>query len=534
MWGNKMNKRFNVNGLCIPEEHYMVDISQRLAEIEKMVKIGEYFTINRGRQYGKTTTISLLKKRLSERYTVFSISFQGISDDDFESSTAFYRMFLGFLYDAIEFGQTKGISEDGKKILEQMSGDESGDIGVRKISNVISRLCKESDKPIVLIIDEVDQASNHKIFLSFLGVLREKYLQRKELPTFQSVILAGVYDIKNLKLKFRDETEHQYNSPWNIASDFNVEMSLDKAGIAGMLEDYECDHKTGMDVGYISELIYDYTSGYPYLVSRICKIIDEQLQQKVSEPKGYWSKEGVLEAVKVILSEQNSLFDDMRKKISDFPELRSMFYEILYNGKEYPYNYYQYATDLAKMFGYIVNNNGKVAISNRIFETWLYNLFLSEESLKSSLYSAGISDKNQFVLEGHLNMEKILERFIVHYTDLYGDKEDTFHENEGRKYFLFYLKPIINGIGNYYIEARTRDEKRTDVVIDYRGEQFVIEMKIWRGEEYNRRGEKQLIGYLDAYHLDKGYMLSFNFNKKKEVGMKEICVNGKTIIEAVV
>ena len=29
-------------------------------------------------------------------------------------------------------------------------------------------------------------------------------------------------------------------------------------------------------------------------------------------------------------------------------------------------------------------------------------------------------------------------------------------------------------------------------------------------------------------------MLSFNFNKKKEVGMKEICVNGKTIIEAVV
>lgn len=63
-----------------------------------------------------------------------------------------------------------------------------------------------SSKPIVLIIDEVDQASNQKMFLSFLSVLRENYLQRRELPTFRSVILAGLYDIKNLKLKLRDGT----------------------------------------------------------------------------------------------------------------------------------------------------------------------------------------------------------------------------------------------------------------------------------------------------------------------------------------
>lgn len=388
----KVGKRFNVSGLCIPEEHYMVDISQRLEEIEAMVESGEYFTINRGRQYGKTTTISLLKKKLAERYTVFSISFQGISDDEFQSSTSFYRMFLGFLSDAVEYGQTGDISEEGKMLLENVSGDESGEIGVRKFSNVISKICQASSKPIVLIIDEVDQASNQKMFLSFLGVLREKYMQRESRPTFRSVILAGVYDIKNLKLKMRDEAEHQYNSPWNIASDFNVDMSLSVSGIAGMLADYERDHETGMDIKSISNLIYDYTSGYPYLVSRICKIIDEYLPKKMPELSVYWTRNGVVEAVRIILSEQNSLFDDMRKKLSDFPELRTMFYEILYNGKEFPYNYYQYATDLAKMFGYITDHDGKIAISNRIFETWLYNLFVSEESLKNSIYSAGAAD----------------------------------------------------------------------------------------------------------------------------------------------
>ncbi|MBR6914204.1 MAG: hypothetical protein IKN34_10495 [Treponema sp.] len=34
-----------------------------------------------------------------------------------------------------------------------------------------------------------------------------------------------------------------------------------------------------------------------------------------------------------------------------------------------------------------------------------------------------------------------------------------------------------------------------DLVVDYNGERFVVEMKIWRGEEYNERGEKQLAEY---------------------------------------
>ncbi len=72
------------------------------------------------------------------------------------------------------------------------------------------------------------------------------------------------------------------------------------------------------------------------------------------------------------------------------------------------------------------------------------------------------------------------------------------------------------------------------MVVDYLGEQFIVEMKIWHGNEYNERGERQLAEYLDYFHLEKGYMLSFNFNKKKEIGVKELRVEGKTIIEAVV
>lgn len=70
--------------------------------------------------------------------------------------------------------------------------------------------------------------------------------------------------------------------------------------------------------------------------------------------------------------------------------------------------------------------------------------------------------------------------------------------------------------------------------MDYMGEQFIVELKIWHGNEYNERGEQQLVDYLDYYHKDKGYMISFNFNQKKEVGVKTIMVGDKTVVEAVV
>lgn len=133
-----------------------------------------------------------------------------------------------------------------------------------------------------------------------------------------------------------------------------------------------------------------------------------------------------------------------------------------------------------------------------------------------------------------MNMALVLEKFVSHFDDLYGDQGQTFYEEDGRRYFLLYLRPIINGSGNYYIEAQTRNRERTDVIIDYGGEQIVVELKVWRGNAYHERGEEQLLDYLEYYHLDRGYMLSFNFNQHKKIGVKEILLDDRVLVEAVV
>lgn len=164
----------------------------------------------------------------------------------------------------------------------------------------------------------------------------------------------------------------------------------------------------------------------------------------------------------------------------------------------------------------------------------LCDWFLSQEITESDLSKAGALEKSQFIRSGYLDMELVLRKFVEHFHDLYGDRPEVFLEEDGRRFFLLYLRPIINGAGNYYMEAQTRDQRRTDVIVDYNSEQFILEMKLWHGEEYNARGEKQLLEYLDYYHIQKGYMLSFNFNKNKQIGVKTIRVEGKTIVEAVV
>ena len=165
----------------------------------------------------------------------------------------------------------------------------------------------------------------------------------------------------------------------------------------------------------------------------------------------------------------------------------------------------------------------------------LYNLFFSDEELKSNVFSKeGALAKNRFVVDGRLNMRMILEGFINTYHEIYGSLKEKFKETDGREQFLLYLKPIINGTGNYYIEAQTRNQTRTDVIVDYLGEQFIIELKIWRGERYNSSGEKQICEYLHYFNLSVGYMLSYNFNKNKETGVKRVDVGNKILFEATV
>ena len=256
-------KVFNTTAVCIPSKHYMVDISKTVMEIKALVTDGKYFTINRARQYGKTTTLNALRKVLSQEYTVLSLDFQRLGRDVFETEAAFSQAMARIIVDLHEF-ENVPIPDDTLSALKKLNDSEPERVKMDDLFRVLKRWMKSSAKPIVLMIDEVDSATNNQVFLDFLGLLRDGYISRESdgSPAFLSVILAGVTDVRNLKRKIRDEDQHKVNSPWNIAADFDIDMSLSEEGIKGMLEEYERDHLTGMAAGKIARQIHEYTNGY--------------------------------------------------------------------------------------------------------------------------------------------------------------------------------------------------------------------------------------------------------------------------------
>ena len=117
-----MRKRFNTTGICYPDEYYMVNLDSRLHEITQLINRNEYFTINRARQYGKTIMINLPAEHLSDRYSVFFISFEGISDNVYAAETSFCRRICGLLSNALIYGEAGGVSESAAADCAKMAG----------------------------------------------------------------------------------------------------------------------------------------------------------------------------------------------------------------------------------------------------------------------------------------------------------------------------------------------------------------------------------------------------------------------------
>ena len=512
-------KRFRTTGVCNPNIQYMVDITDKIEQVKKLIEDNEYFVINRPRQYGKTTMLSALKRKLLNKYLVISISFEKFGDIAFSDEEIFCKKFLKNCARAIRL-----IDRNNSNKLFEYSKDVTD---LDTLSDYISEFIEECDREVILIIDEVDKSSDNQLFINFLGILREKYLRRidDEDVSFKSVILAGVYDIKNLKLKLRPDEEKKYNSLWNIAVPFNIDMSLSEKGIEKMLKEYKNDRNIRLNAKKSAEFIHFYTNGYPFLVSRICQIIDEDLN-------ALWNEENMIKAIKILLNEKNTLFDDLIKNIENNNDLKEYILDIIMNGARNTFNILNPIINLGVMFGYFKNEDNMVAISNRIFSQVLYNYFSS--LLENNDTMKKYNFKSDFICGNGLNVEKILIRFQQFMKEEYSSKNESFLETHGRMLFLSFLTPIINGIGFAFKEVQISEEKRLDVVITYNSNKYIIELKVWHGEEYHEKGLKQLVDYLNINNQNKGYLLVFNFNKNKEYKKEEVIVEGKEIFEVFV
>ena len=515
-------RRFNVTGTCVKEKHYMADISNKLDKIVELIEYGDYFTINRPRQYGKTTSLDLLYRRLHQEYVVISLSFEGVSKESYRNDKSFINM----LHKQIE--RKLGLTSDTflKALIDEMPYLEN----FNDLNSFITRFVETSDREVILIIDECDAASNNDIFITFLGLLRNKYLQRTagyDL-TFQSVILAGVHDVRNLKYKIRSDGEEQFNSPWNIAEDFRVDMSFNEAEIQSLLADYLSEHPNmKMNIPLMAQKIHYFTNGYPFLVSYLCKMIDE-----LFEGEDKWNIHHLEQTVNEIVFSNNANFDSLLKNIGNHDDLARLVHLILIDGEEIPFGNSGDAMKKGLMYGiFRRSKDNKLVIHNPIYEMKIYNYLTEEIKSKNPTLLKHRPSANYTNGDGALNMPLILEKYSTYLKDLSNDKQNDFIEENARLLFSIFMKSIINGTGFMYHEPVISDRRRLDVLIIYNQFKYIVELKIWHGEAYYQKAQEQLTDYLARERLDVGYMIVHDFRKKQHRRFTDetFVVNGKEL-----
>ncbi len=288
-----------------------------------------------------------------------------------------------------------------------------------------------------------------------------------------------------------------------------------------------------MEVEFLANEIRSFTSGYPYLVSRLCKNIDEYLDKD-------WTAEGLTKAIKMTLNEPNTLFDDVIKNLENFEEIKAVVYEILVEGKQISYNSFAYEKGI--MYGILAEREGRFIMHNKIFETLIYDYLIAQRDIRKMASRVTQVDKSEVFDNDKLDMEKLLLKFQEFMYAEYREEDERFYETHGRLIFLAYLKPILNGKGFSFVEPQTRQNKRMDIVITYSSEKHIVELKICpdkKSAERNQdhftslKGIEQLSEYMKEQKVKKGYLLVFNFNKNKKYSKEWIEIDGRRIFEVI-
>jgi hypothetical protein len=145
-----MKKRFNVTATCLPNEHYMVDIKEKLDKIIDKIDLGLYFTINKARQYGKTTILSRLYNILKPKYIIIPGSLEGFSSSNYKNERTFSKALIKMIGKIVKFKDRKfakstNIDPNNRIPLEDRLKTIKSDINDKNLTNNKVQI-KENDK----------------------------------------------------------------------------------------------------------------------------------------------------------------------------------------------------------------------------------------------------------------------------------------------------------------------------------------------------------------------------------------------------
>ena len=499
---------FNTEGPVRPDDHYSIPPLERVdvEELLGLIRGKRYFVLHAPRQTGKTSALIALRDLLNSgevghfRCVDVNVEVGQVARDD---TARGIRAILSNL--------AEGALLLGDDYPDSVWPDVLAKAGPESALNVLlARWCRADPTPLVLLVDEIDSLVGDTL-LSVLRQLRAGYQRRPEgFP--QSVVLCGVRDIRDYRIRSSTGEVIAGGSPFNVAAKSLRMGDFSEAETRALTAQHTGETGQRFSAAAL-EAVWTQTRGQPWLVNALCAgaCFDNKAGRDRSRPI---EVDDVYAAREELILSRRTHLDQLTHKLEEARVRRVV--EPLLSGGEARYH----ARDLE-----YVRDLGLLAPD-------------SPPRMANPIYAEVVPRELGYVLQdsldvqvawyvddaGRLDMTKLLTAFRTffgehaeHWFDHLGD----YREAGPQLILQAYLQRVVNSGGCIEREYGL-GRGRTDLLVLWpreagqpsdRWERFVVECKVLR--DSNRKslewtieqGVKQTLGYMAKCRAEEGHLV---------------------------
>ena len=499
---------FNTEGPVRPNKHYAIRPLDRVnvGEFLALIRAERYFVLHAPRQTGKTSALIALRDLLNSgkagdfRCVNVNVEVAQVARDD---TARGIRAILGSLADSAMLLGDDYPAGAWLDVLADMGPENA-------LKGLLVRWCVANPTPLVLLVDEIDSLVGDTL-LSVLRQLRAGYEQRPEgFP--QSVVLCGVRDIRDYRIRSSTGEVIAGGSPFNVAAKSLRMGDFTEAETRALMAQHT--EETGQRFSPAAlEAVWTQTQGQPWLVNALCAgaCFDNKAgrdrSRSIELDDVYAARE------ELILSRRTHL-DQLAHKLEE-ERVRQVVEPILSGGEvQHDGRDLEYVRDLG-----LLAPDSPPRIANPI-----YREVVPRELGYVLQDSLDIQARWYVHDDGRLNMTKLLTAFGT----FFGEHAEhwlghlgAYREAAPQLILQSYLQRVVNGGGRIEREYGL-GRGRTDLLVLWPREsgqpsdlweRFVVECKVLRDSDRKslartvEEGVKQTLGYMKQCGAEEGHLV---------------------------
>ena len=511
-------RRFNTEGPVRLDDHYAIPPLERvdLEELLGLIQAKRYFVLHAPRQTGKTSALLALRDLLNSgeagefRCVDVNVEVGQVARDDTAEGM---RAILSILSSRAQLLGDGFLRTAWPDILATSGPNDA-------LRDALTQWCMANPTPLVLLIDEIDSLVGDTL-LSVLRQLRAGY-QLRPAGFPQSVVLCGVRDIRDYRIRSSSGEVIAGGSPFNIAAKSLRLGDFTEAETGALIAQHTAE--TGQQfTPEALDAVWKQTQGQPWLVNALCA--EACFDNKAGRDRSRAiSLDDIFAAREELILSRCTHLDQLAHKLEEERVRRVV--EPLLSGAD-PTDCdradigFQRDIDYVRDLGLIAAGNG-IRMANPIYAE------VVPRELTAAAQERLLAEQTAWYVkaDGDLDMDKLLAAFQAFFREHSEHWLGRFDYREAGPQLILqaYLQRIVNGGGRIEREYGL-GRGATDLLILWPHKEglpsdlwrrFVVECKVLRDGDHRglegtiERGLEQTLGYMDKCGSDEGHLVVFD------------------------